>query len=46
MDGGLSLDQSHIISDAVERDILAAFPNAEVIIHADPEGVDEERQEF
>ena len=46
MDGGLSLDQSHIISDAVEQDILAAFPNAEVIIHADPEGVDEERQEF
>ena len=46
MDGGLSLDESHIISDAVEQDILAAFPNAEVIIHADPEGVDEERQEF
>ena len=46
MDGGLSLDESHIISDAVEQDILVAFPNAEVIIHADPEGVDEERQEF
>lgn len=46
MDGDLSLDESHIISDAVEQDILAAFPNAEVIIHADPEGVDEERQEF
>ena len=46
MDGGLSLDESHIISDAVEQDILTAFPNAEVIIHADPEGVDEERQEF
>jgi len=46
MDGGLTLDESHIVSDAVEQDILAAFPNAEVIIHADPEGVDEERQEF
>jgi len=46
MDGGLTLDESHIISDAVEQDILDAFPNAEVIIHADPEGVDEERQEF
>ena len=46
MDGGLSLDQAHIISDAVELDLLAAFPNAEVIIHADPEGVEEQRQEF
>ncbi len=46
MDGGLTLDESHVISDAVEYDILAAFPNAEVIIHADPEGIDEARQEF
>ena len=46
MDGGLTLDESHIVSDAVEMAILAAYPNAEVIIHADPEGLDEERQEF
>jgi hypothetical protein len=30
----------------VQEDILAAFPNTEVIIHADPEGVVEARQEF
>ncbi|PPR21734.1 MAG: Ferrous-iron efflux pump FieF [Alphaproteobacteria bacterium MarineAlpha10_Bin2] len=46
MDGGLTLDDAHVISDAVELDILAAFPNAEVIIYADPEGVEEPRQEF
>ena len=46
MDGGLTLDAAHEISDAVEAAILAAFPNAEVIIHADPEGVLEARQEF
>ena len=46
MDGSLSLNAAHEISDTVELDILAAFPNAEVIIHADPEGVDEARQEF
>ena len=46
MDGGLTLDDAHVISDAVELEILAAFPNAEVIIHADPEGVEEPRQEF
>ncbi len=46
MDGGLTLDAAHEISDAVEAAILAAFPNAEVIIHADPEGVLEARQVF
>ena len=46
MDGDLTLDDAHVISDAVELEILAAFPNAEVIIHADPEGVEEPRQEF
>ena len=46
MDGSLTLDQAHEISDTVELDLLAAFPNAEVIIHADPEGVEETRQEF
>lgn len=46
MDGSMSLIAAHEVSDAVELDILDAFPNAEVIIHADPEGVDEARQDF
>ena len=46
LDGDITLDQAHIISDAVEADIRAAYPQAEVIIHQDPAGVDEERASF
>lgn len=46
MDGTMSLQRSHEISDDVERDILAAFPNAEVIIHQDPAGLEEPRPRF
>jgi ferrous-iron efflux pump FieF len=46
MDGAISLRTAHEITDAVEAKILAAFPNAEVIIHEDPEGVIEPRRTF
>lgn len=46
MDGDLTLRDAHRISDAVEADILAAFPQAEVMIHQDPEGVEEPRRTF
>lgn len=46
MDGGMSLRRSHEIADDVERQILAAFPNAEVIIHQDPAGLEEARRSF
>ncbi|HEX6842266.1 MAG TPA: cation diffusion facilitator family transporter [Stellaceae bacterium] len=46
MDGDLTLKEAHRISDAVEADILAAFPQAEVMIHQDPEGVEEPRRTF
>ena len=46
MDGDLTLAEAHRISDAVEADILAAFPQAEVMIHQDPEGVEEPRRSF
>jgi len=32
--------------EQVMADIRAAFPNAEVLIHEDPEGIEEERAEF
>jgi ferrous-iron efflux pump FieF len=41
MDGSLSLFEAHLISDAVEADIRHAFPHAEIIIHEDPEGIEE-----
>ena len=40
MDGALSLSRAHAVSDEVEAAILEAFPDAEVIIHSDPEGLE------
>ena len=46
MDGEITLNEAHVITDAVELDLLRVFPNAEVIVHEDPEGVEEVRKEF
>ena len=46
LEGSLSLIDAHRISDAVEADVRAAFPGAEVIIHEDPAGVVEQRATF
>lgn len=42
MDPNISLLRAHRIADEVESRILDAFPGAEVIIHQDPQGFDEE----
>lgn len=44
MDGQLSLHDAHRITDEVERALLQAFPNADVVIHQDPAGLGEARQ--
>ena len=46
MDGDMTLLDAHAISDAVEAKVMQAFPNAEVLIHEDPEGLEEERAVF
>lgn len=46
MDGGMNLYKAHRIADAVEAELCAAFPEAEVIIHQDPHGIEEERASF
>ncbi len=40
LDPAISLTHAHEVSDAVEADILGAFPNAQVMIHQDPHGVE------
>ncbi|MGB8363670.1 MAG: cation diffusion facilitator family transporter [Rhizomicrobium sp.] len=40
LDPEISLTRAHELSDAVEADIRAAYPNAEVIIHQDPAGLE------
>lgn len=42
----LTLIEAHEICDEVEAAIRAGYPNAEVIIHPDPEGIAEPRQTF
>ena len=44
--GDITLDDAHIISDQVEEQLLKEFPNAEVIIHQDPEGLNEVTDDF
>ena len=46
MDSSLTLLRAHEISDAVEARIREAFPYAEVLIHADPEGIEEPMPSF
>ncbi len=46
MDGGMSLYDAHRVADAVEADLRQSFPRAEVIIHQDPHGIEEERATF
>jgi ferrous-iron efflux pump FieF len=46
LDPTISLIQSHEISDEVEATVAKAFPHAEILIHQDPHGVEEQRVEF
>jgi ferrous-iron efflux pump FieF len=46
MDGAMSLVRAHEISDEVEAKLRAAYPHAEIIIHQDPEGIEEPRANF
>jgi ferrous-iron efflux pump FieF len=46
LDGDMPLSRAHQVSDEVEAAILVAFPGAEVIIHQDPEGLEEARPRF
>lgn len=46
MDGSMTLTHAHEIAESVMYRIEKAYPNAEVIIHEDPEGIEERRVEF
>jgi len=41
LDGTMSLVNAHMISDNVEARIMEAFPEAQVIIHQDPAGLED-----
>lgn len=44
LDGNMTLYEAHKISDAVMHDLESKFPGCEVMIHQDPEGVEENLQ--
>ena len=46
MNRDLSLLAAHDIADEVMYEVESAFPNAEVLVHMDPEGVEERRDEL
>lgn len=46
LEGSMTLRDAHAVSDRVEKDIVAAFPAAEVIVHLDPEGLAEEAPDY
>ena len=43
MDGAMTIADAHKVTDALEADLMASFPNAEIIIHQEPAGIDDER---
>jgi ferrous-iron efflux pump FieF len=45
LDPDMTLTRAHAVSDEVERELCAAFPDAEVIIHQDPVGLEEADRE-
>jgi ferrous-iron efflux pump FieF len=46
LDPRMNLTRAHEICDAVEAEVQQIFPAAEVLIHADPYGLPEERDPF
>jgi len=46
MDGSMTLNRAHVISDEVEASIKEAFPDAEIIIHEDPDDIVERQARF
>lgn len=46
LDPDMTLLKAHEITHAVTVDLRAVYPNAEVIIHEDPEGLEEDRAVF
>ena len=46
LDGAMKLNEAHVIAEDAIKRIMEAYPNAEVIVHEDPEGVIEKRSHY
>jgi ferrous-iron efflux pump FieF len=43
LNGSLTLKQAHDITDEIETSLKQAFPKAEILIHQEPAGLDDQR---
>lgn len=43
LDGAMTLDAAHEVTDAIEAELFEAFPLAEVILHQEPAGLEDTR---
>ena len=43
LDGDLDLEQAHVITHEVEERIRAAFPEADILVHQEPAGLEDAR---
>ena len=43
LDGGITLNEAHMQTELIEREIKKAYPKAQIIIHQDPAGLEEYR---
>ena len=41
LDGGMSLAEAHAVTDRIERLLSQSFPQAEILFHQDPHGLEE-----
>lgn len=46
LDGKISLNSAHELTEAVEQKILSVYPSSQVIIHQDPLGIRENRFDY
>jgi len=43
MDGGMNLREAHALSEKIESAVQAELPHADILVHQDPAGLDEDR---
>jgi len=46
LDGSISLNKAHELTEAVEQKILDIYPNSQILIHQDPIGIRENRLDY
>lgn len=46
MEGAMTLEKAHLVSDRVEGALRAHFPSADILLHQDPHGQTENHDEF